>query len=281
MSVITFSTTLIGQQLQNKYRMPILPEAGDYAIGANAVPILNYVGNIFNGTQENEYAGENKFVNFFSGQSLYGKYFLDSNKAVRINFLAQGSSFNNTHLVFDDASTSPDDMVEDKFSSSFQTFRLGGGLEWRKGKGRLQGYYGGEIGLGFSTGTKRTYEYGNDFSAANQSPNSTSWTNNGTAVVESSLASRVVETNGANTFTFGLRPFAGVEYFFAPKISLGMEFGWALDYSVSGESESVVESFNTVSNTVEETIDNLSSGSNQITFGTDNFNGSLNLMFHF
>jgi hypothetical protein len=40
----------------------------------------------------------------------------------------------------------------------------------------------------------------------------------------------------------GVRVFAGAEYFFLPKISLGAELGWGLSYVTTGRSETVYES---------------------------------------
>ncbi len=279
-SVIFLGSSVFGQ-LQNKNGVNILPEKGEYALGINAVPILNYIGNIFNGNTNNQFAGQSKFVNFFSGQSIYGKYFLADNKAIRANFRVASSDFNNSNLVFDVNGSLPSDKVEDKFSRSQTTIQLGGGLEFRRGSSRLQGYYGAEAMLGFSSGVKTTYEYGNEFTALTPSAESTDWSTAGGIFGSSPSADRIVEANGSNTFMAGLRPFVGVEYFFATKMSIGMEFGWGLMYSTSNEVLTTRESFSLAKGEIVLDEEKTSNGSSSFNLDTDNFNGSINLMFHF
>lgn len=278
---VMFLGSSVFAQLQNKNGVNILPEAGEYALGANAVPILNYFGNIFNGNTNNQFAGNSKFVSFFSGQSIYGKYFLDDDKAIRANFRVNSFDFNNTNLVFDANGSSPDDKVEDRFSRSQTNFQLGGGLEFRRGSTRLQGYYGGEAMVGYSTGFTNKYEYGNELEAVNPSPEATNWSTGGGVFGSSAIADRIIESNATNTLMFGLRPFVGVEYFFAPKISLGMEFGWGLVYSNSGEVYSTTESFDLGTGEIVTDKQKTSNGSSTLNLDTDNFNGSINFMFHF
>nr|MCU0360765.1 hypothetical protein [Bacteroidia bacterium] len=50
--------------------------------------------------------------------------------------------------------------VENVWKQSGNTIALSGGLEMRKGKTRLQGYYGGEVGILFAS-SKDKFEYGN------------------------------------------------------------------------------------------------------------------------
>ena len=45
---------LMGVSAQEKAEKQYLPEEGDWAIGIDVVPLLKYVGNAFNGSQENE-----------------------------------------------------------------------------------------------------------------------------------------------------------------------------------------------------------------------------------
>jgi hypothetical protein len=58
--IMTFSVSAQDTILTNKNDMPILPQAGEFAIGFNAVPILNWVGNTFNSNTNNQFIGQNK-----------------------------------------------------------------------------------------------------------------------------------------------------------------------------------------------------------------------------
>ena len=62
------TTTSPTTPLVSKKGYTILPQAGDYAIGIDAVPMLKYAGNIFNNTANNTAA-----FNFKEGQSIYSQ----------------------------------------------------------------------------------------------------------------------------------------------------------------------------------------------------------------
>ena len=63
------------EKMLSKKGFPILPEAGDFGIGFDAVPFLEYAGNLFNGDTDNSVQAD--FQN--TAQQLVGKYFLDEN----------------------------------------------------------------------------------------------------------------------------------------------------------------------------------------------------------
>ena len=73
-----------------------LPEAGDVTIGVNAIPFLNYLGNMFGKVQDNdinpvEIGGVPAFnKGVIPGldnptMSIFGKYFLTDKTAIRLN----------------------------------------------------------------------------------------------------------------------------------------------------------------------------------------------------
>ena len=63
------------QDLTSKKGEPFLPEAGDYMIGIDATPFLNYVGNFFGKTAANAAPT----FNFMNGNKMIlGKYFKDA-----------------------------------------------------------------------------------------------------------------------------------------------------------------------------------------------------------
>src|SRR5690606_18425382 len=55
-------------------------------------------------------------------------------------------------------------------------------------------------------------------------------------------SARVLTRHNGLTLTAGLRLFAGAEYFFLPKMSLGAALGWGIGFSSTGRSETVLES---------------------------------------
>ena len=57
-----------------------LPTAGNFALGVDATPIFNYIGNLFNGT--NTAPGNSNTLDL-SSSAIYGKYYLSDRLAVR------------------------------------------------------------------------------------------------------------------------------------------------------------------------------------------------------
>ena len=52
---------------------------------------------------------------------------------------------------------------------------------------------------------------------------------------------RIVERKNGVTLSIGARVFAGAEYFFLPKMSIGGEFGYGLGISQGGRTETRIE----------------------------------------
>ncbi|HTA63332.1 MAG TPA: hypothetical protein VK835_12785, partial [Bacteroidia bacterium] len=175
-------TSAFAQDLTSKKGEPILPEAGDWAISADATPFLNYFGKLFNS------ANQAPSMQFLNGQNvIMGKYFKDEKTAYRVGLNIGFGSKSTTNLVNQDnpavvpAGTQPV-QVTDKLKHGNTGIGLTAGIEKRKGKTRLQGYYGAEAGF-YVSSTKDTYTYGNTFVAngtspgTSTSPTSTDWNN--------------------------------------------------------------------------------------------------------
>jgi len=253
--------SVFAQDLTSKKGETILPEAGDWGVSVNANPFLNYAGNFIGGNGLNAAPTANFLT---TNQTITGKYFIDEKTAyrggIRINF----SSASTATKVAAIPATSPATFVDDVTTVSGSNIGLTFGLEKRKGKTRLQGFYGAEAGLMFGSG-KTTFEYGNDLSANN-------------AITRTAL------TKGGSTFGFGLRGFIGAEYFILPKMSIGAEFGWGLAFNRTGEGETTTDTWN--GSAVESTTTNTGKSSS---FGidTDNMNsvfgpaGTIRLGLHF
>jgi hypothetical protein len=163
---------------------------------------------------------------------IRGKYFTSATMAyrggVRIGF-GSNTWRNEVDDQSDDAATTPPTFptehprVEDTWKRSYTGITLSGGLEVRKGKTRLQGYYGAELWVSFG-GNKNTFTYGNALNTNTDASSvdgavgtdyATDWTasgiNNGTTD-EYGNAARYTEIK-VSTMAVGLRGFIGVEYF--------------------------------------------------------------------
>jgi len=236
------------QDLTSKKGEPMLPEANDWAISVNADPIFTYIGNAFHGTSASGAPGVN-WTN--SNYTIVGKKFIDEKTAyralVRIGFTSEATKKN----IGDASVTTPavypaaPAVVEDKMSMKNTNIGIGVGKEWRRGKTRLQGFYGADVMI-WLTSNSTKYKYGNALSTgANPVSVSSSTTSDfGSNLVTDSYgnSARVLTTKSGMTFGFGVRGFIGAEYFIFPKIAVGAEYGWGLGFQSSGKGKQSVES---------------------------------------
>lgn len=241
----------------------ILPDAGDWAISIDATPILKYIGNFIGSNGVNAAPT----INFLSGnQTISGKYFIDPEKAYRFGIRLGFGSNSTTTKVATLPEPTPMVYVNDVTNQYTTNIGLTAGMEWRRGKTRLQGYYGVEGGVIIGTSDMNN-TYGNNLSPYN------TW-------------NRVVENNSGSSFGMGVRGFIGVEYFIFPKIALGGEFGWGIALRTVGEGSSKAEYWDTNTNSVVTTI-TPTGGSSFFGFDSDNLNsifgqaGSIRLTLHF
>lgn len=269
-SLFLATATFAQDGLTSKKGEAILPEAGDWALGFDAAPFISYFGNLANGNTNNSMNAAWQT----NDASIVGKYFKDEKTAyrgrVRIGF---GSTAQDTNQ--DTSSTFTPVFVTGENSTSNFNIVLGGGIEKRKGNTRIQGYYGGEVLIAFASNSSET-EYGIALSQNFQ--------NGGNK--------RTLEIS-SSAFSFGLRGFVGVEWFVAPKVSLGAEYGWGLGFTSTGGAETDFEvwdaSANAGAGAVLTGTDLAPLGdSTGFSLDTDNngggiFGGSgqINLIFHF
>lgn len=253
--------TVNAQDLTSKKGEPILPEEGDWGIGIDATPFLNYAGNFF-GKSNNNNAPTFNFIT--SNQTIVGKYFKDATTAYRGAIRLGFGSNSTTGLVQQDGQSDPNVTVEDKKTVSGNGIGLSGGIEFRKGKTRLQGYYGGELGI-FIGGGKEKYTYGNAFSSSNTTPTTYNF---GSNIIGSA---RATEIKYGSVFQFGLRGFIGAEYFVLPKMSIGGEFGWGLSFRSVGQGQTTTEFWDSTNGSVK-TQTTKTGKSSSFALDTDNNN---------
>jgi len=266
------------QDLTSKKGEPMLPEANDWAISMNADPIFEFVGNAFSGSTSKNSAPS---VNWLNGnQTIVGKKFIDATHAYRVLVRIGITNEATKHMIADASVTTPavypaaPAMVEDKMSVGNTNIGIGVGKEWRRGKTRLQGYYGADVMIWLSSSSTK-YKYGNALSASSTNPvgaSSTTSSDFGSNLTTDSYGNgaRVTASKSGMTFGLGVRGFIGAEYFIFPKIAVGAEYGWGLGFQTAGKGKQTVESLGSgASGPAVGTIDTNTSGSSKFGIDTD------------
>ncbi len=268
-AAVAVSLTGFSQDLMSKKGEAILPEAGDYALGFDAVPLFNAIK--FNDANAKIAAG---YPNKYFGVMM--KRFTDAKTATRygVRFNVGNTVFRDDVQLYNNQAPDGSKTVENKISTKNFDATLSYGKEMRRGNTRVQGYHGAE-GL-ISLGAKRTtVEYGNDLRDM-EDVNPYVGTNEGYGSDNSVYLN---QSRSGVAFGIGARAFIGVEYFIAPKISLNAEYGIAAMYTTAGRGERDVttvsggnDTENTVTGTTKTSMFNLS---------TDVTQGAVRVIFHF
>jgi hypothetical protein len=275
------------EQLKNKKGIPILPQVGEWGLGVSANPFLQYAGNFVNGNTSNPSASfsfASNPANIGNNLAVFGKYVKNTRTHYRARFNVSVATTIDKVVVSEDR-LNPDPefpaFSEDWRNTSNQTFILAGGIEKRKGSTRVQGFYGGELVLGYS-GQNIEFQYGNPISADFTSPTTNNFGNNFNGFTSDGDRIRTTNRKAGSSLMIGARGFVGVEYFFAPRLSIGGEFGYMIAVRSNGRTLTETEQWSNNTNSVINTkIDSYTSGPTTIGVGLDNLNGSINLLFYF
>lgn len=267
-----------GEPIKGKKGQPILPQAGDIALGFNAVPMFDWmlvtISNNANTTSPTTANAAQYTSN--SNNQIVGKYYLDATTAVRVRFginniagsvnnkvqdaVAMATAINGTT---DDINAARLRQVDDKMTFRKMNSQISIGIEKRRGYGRLQGFYGAEIGIGRQSSNQHV-NYGNAFSdqySVEYTDNFGSAASTATQNPIGGRQYRVLDAKFQTGMRYGVRAFVGVEYFFLPKMSVGAEFGWGYSISTTGFQTTKYEVYQNGQNgptviTEEETIQN-------------------------
>jgi hypothetical protein len=206
-AVLAIAGLANAQEIKSSKGEAYLPESGDWAISFNGDGLFRYVGNSFNGATATNNAPS---VTYARNNSFVGKKFISATNAYRVvaNFAIASNSTTNP---------SGANTVENKNSG----FDLAAGLgkEWRRGKTRLQGFYGADALLTMSSVS-----------------NTQTFTNTNTGAFVSS-------TDFKGGFGLGLaaQGFIGAEYFIFPKFSVGAQYTYRVGFDMVGESETTFQ----------------------------------------
>ncbi|MCW3807192.1 hypothetical protein [Plebeiibacterium marinum] len=264
---LLFTCSIMAQNntIQNKHGIAYLPQAYDWAIGADASPYLEYLGNLFNGTENNELD--------LGNQNLYFRYYITNKSAIRINLSIGNSTNKEFYYINNEANIDPlnmYNMVEDMKKTQKNSYSVLIGLQKSRGYGRLKGFYGLQVGYQYSK-ESIFYEYGNAFSAANQTPGNY-W---------DFETSRPTEINKGKSNGITGGGFVGVEFYILPKICIGGECSLMYTKTWQSQSYSTFEQWSNdrvISVDIPETPGNKTS--NLETARPATYSG-LYLMFHF
>lgn len=218
--------------LKSRKGLEMLPKAGDYALGFDALPLANLALNAIKiGADTGEDAENPGYVSGMN-QVIVGKKFLRNDLALRVRFgintvTASEKTFGDNPLTPSDPD--PEVILLSKSSVSESNHFLGIGLERRRGYHRLYGIYGAEALIGYGA-SKTTNKYEIEF---NETAQDSGFVTPGDF--------RLLSSKDAGAFTFGVRGFVGVEYFVAPKVSVGAEFGWSLGFTTQSRGSNEFE----------------------------------------
>jgi hypothetical protein len=245
--------------LKNRRGIAILPQRGDYCLGFSANPFLEYFGNMFNNSNTNTAPKA-----LSSSQMVFAKYMKTSQVAYRAAFSFAINNQTTTTMVRDMSPGAPiNSQVSDLLKQRNTRLGLSIGIEKRRGETRLQGYYGAEFALNYNSGNNVKMEYGNKLE------------NFDTGTI------RTVSQKGSSNFMIGIRGFAGIEYFIAPRISLGGEIVYGPMFTFNGAVVSTTEQFDFNNGQVVEEKRDLSPKNKSFTLDTNNAGGFLKLLFYF
>lgn len=255
-------------------------------MGVAANPFLSYAGNALNGNTFNttSFGFVSNPANIGNNLAVFGKYVKNESTHYRARFNVSANTVIDKVVVTENQLNPQPGFpafTEDWRNTSSQTVILAAGIEKRRGSTRLQGFYGAEVVLGYS-GQNVEFQYGNPISADFTSPTTNNFGNNVSGFTPDGDIIRATNRKIGRNFMVGARGFIGVEYFFAPRISLGGEFGYMLAVRTAGRTLTETENWNNDINGVLTTnIDSYTSGPTTIGIGLDNLTGSINLLFYF
>lgn len=256
----------------------ILPEAKDWALSVDASPFLTYTGKLLS-TAGADAPAVNSLANY--PLTIGGKYFINAKQAYRARVRLGIASQTVNNAVVDNQNTTLDTVyIKDSKKTSATNITLAFGKEFRRGKTRLQGFYGGEGIIGIST-NKALYTYGNAFSNLNVSPTSSDFaTPTATGFASAPSNTRIQSESSGTGIKVAARGFVGAEYFIFPKMSIGVEFGFSLMYFNQNDGKLSTESWDAASGGVKnKTL--AKSGTKGFGVDNDNSGGAIMLNFHF
>ncbi len=266
------------KQIFSKKGEPILPESHDWVLSVDASPFLTYMGSLLSNSGSSA-PTVNPLTNY--PLTIGGKYFIKQNQAYRTRIRLGFANKTINNSVIDNKNTNLDTVyVKDLKKSSSSNITLSFGKEFRRGKTRLQGFYGAEGIIGIST-SKSVYTYGNQFSNLNVAPTSTDFsTSTPLGFAHAPTNTRIQSETDGSYLKIAARGFLGAEYFIFPKMAVGLEFGFSIMYYNQNDGKLATETWDAANGSVKNKI-LAKSGNKGLGVDNDNSGGAVFLNFHF
>lgn len=254
------------QSITSKKGEPILPEKGNWGVFFDGAPFIKYAGNLLNSSQSNSVKAD--FPNGYKNTLVLKKYKSDT-RALRIKMRIGFSSNTIDSIVTFLGGIYPEPTVTDSRNISEKNIVVGIGTQKSRGKGRLTGYLGKELLFGFST-LDTTYTYGGG------PLTQYNWLHTNTFGQERG----VTKIERGTDFRISLHIVAGVEYFFAPRMSLSAEYSWGFGYQNNSAGKITKEEWNFQGGNIKTTTRKTAGSSSFIVDNANNV-GSINLAVYF
>lgn len=294
--LISLTTFSVAQDKQDKPdKTEFLPKAGDFSVGISLNPILNFAGNMFNPSYNSiDSIGGGVIAppgvtntSLFPTASIMGKYMITNKFAIRANIGVLIDRKNDTQYVVDDKAQANDPLTQAKIIDRKNVVRDGvsvsAGVEYRIGKGRVQGIFGGSLAYAY-TMESVNYTYANAITEANQVPTiaGSSFSPGYIDISTSMPNARVLrDFTEKGSHTTGFIGHIGVECFVAPQISLGVEMNLSVFYSWTTDLYAELEGYNIHTKQVDVYTELLAPKSSSLVFGSNSISGTIFMNFYF
>ena len=291
--LLTILSVCVAAGMSAQEMKQYVPESGDWSVGMNLKPLINYMGGLFNqsaGVSINQIGGEAVTAGVDGyvmnpTVSIMGKYMITDNIAARVNIGFLYSYYKDMQYSTDDAELMTNPLSEKEvideavYNSTGASFSLG--AEYRRGYKWIQGFAGLNFLYGFSENNYH-FAYGNAITEINQLPSRYDWgTQTFNAPSYWNEAYLLDLYNDASNQFVGFGAHVGVECFFTSYFSIGGEVFLNALWEVGSAQYARIEGFNLVNNVREERIETITPGYKAFTFGTQNLGGKLYLSFYF
>lgn len=224
------------------------PQKGTYAVSFSALPVVNFVGNMFNGTVKQSFDTNFSLGSeFFDGSTLDVKYYVSDRWGLTL-----GAGFNclkNTGFMYS-TEEGKENKVIGKGINADRSVMVTLGAQYLLRPGcRLQPVLGARLMYAFNNSVEKA--------------------------VDKEEPKNNIKT-GAPTSIFGLIGDLGVEYFFCKNVSLGAVANLGLGYTVDKVKYNGPDPKN-----AEDKLNETKKTSAKTMFATGHLGGNLSLNFYF
>ena len=269
------------------------PQKGAWALSVGLNPVSDYLGNLFNGKDDNKldnlngepvaYDKKNTPLTTISGKYMFtDKWGLKANIGMKFRSETARTYVKDDLAGLQDPFSNKKVIDEQKTKSSGASFALGAEYRLTNNKRRLQSYV--DFGLVWAFETESmSYAYGNQITELNQCPTMGSLGGGYQAVSSAIPYARKISDNADKTMyhNFGVWGAIGIEYFVSRSISLGAEMNLSALYTYKGDHSTKYEGYNVHTQQIAEYIEVTEPSSSAFEFGTKNIGANISLTFYF